>query len=165
MTPGKSLTIACFAALIAAAGCSPSADESSARSAPAASPFDERHKVFGDYEIHFNAMRTDDLTPDVARSYSITRSKSRGMVTVVIRKRNADGTTTAATGNVVANTRNLTGQLKNVTLRKVTEGDAIYYIGDLPVANREVLIFDIDVTPDGQDETFGVKFQQQFFTD
>ena len=55
------------------------------------------------------------------------------------------------------NTVNLTGQLKNVTMRKIEEpGDvvAIYYIGDTTVANREVLVFDISVTPEGVEHCF-----------
>jgi len=33
------------------------------------------------------------------------------------------------------------------------------------VANRETLIFDISVTPDGSDESSDVRFKRQFFTD
>ncbi|RZV43989.1 MAG: DUF4426 domain-containing protein, partial [Acidimicrobiales bacterium] len=46
----------------------------------------------------------------------------------------------------------------------LTEGDAIYYIGGIQVADGEVLIFDIQATPDGSDTPMTVKFQQQFFT-
>jgi hypothetical protein len=67
-------------------------------------------------------------------------------------------------GTVTTNTANLTGQLKNLELRPITVGDAIYYIGSLPVADREVLIFDIEATPDGETAPMKVRFQQQFYT-
>jgi hypothetical protein len=65
---------------------------------------------------------------------------------------------------VVVKTVNLTGQLKNVTMRKIEEQEAIYYIGETPVANRETLIFDISITPDGVAEATDVRFKRQFFT-
>ena len=60
---------------------------------------------------------------------------------------------------------NLTGQLKNVTMRRINEQEAIYYIGETPIANRETLIFDITVTPEGVDKPSDVRFKRQFFTD
>lgn len=130
-----------------------------------AATFDERSKTFGDYEVFFNALSTEQLTPEVARAYNITRSKSRAMLNVTIRKKTPDGGTTAVTGAVTVKATNLTGQLKSLSLRQITEGDAIYYIGDLPVANREVLVFDIKVTPMGETTPYEIRFQQQFYTD
>jgi hypothetical protein len=60
--------------------------------------------------------------------------------------------------------RNLTGQLKNVSIRKIEEAGAIYYIGEIGVANRETLIFEISVTPEGESQTHVVSFRQQFYT-
>ena len=71
-------------------------------------------------------------------------------------------------GTVTVKTVNLTGQLKNVTMRRIEEpGDivAIYYIGETPVANRETLVFDISVTPDGEEKASEVRFKRQFYTD
>ena len=69
---------------------------------------------------------------------------------------------------VSVNTVNLTGQLKNVTMRKIEEpGDvvAIYYIGDTTVANREVLVFDISIKPEGEETVSQVRFKRQFYSD
>ncbi len=145
--------------------CGQSPSETGGSANQQAAPFDERSKTFGDYEVFFNALATDQLTPEVARAYSITRSKARAMLNVTIRKKAADGTTTAVTGDITVKATNLTGQLKSLTLRQITEGDAIYYIGDLPVANREVLVFDISATPTGETAPLNVRFQQQFYTD
>ena len=71
----------------------------------------------------------------------------------------------SVSGTVTVKTQNLTGQLKNVTMRKVEEQDAIYYIGETAVANRETLIFDISVTPDGKTLPAGVRFKREFYTD
>ena len=75
---------------------------------------------------------------------------------------------TSVSGEVTVKTVNLTGQLKNVTMRMIEEpGEvtAIYYIGETPVANRETLIFDISVRPEGATATSEVRFKRQFYTD
>ncbi len=119
----------------------------------------------GDHVVHVSAQTTDQLTPEIASAYDIVRSKNRAMLNVSI-VRKSDNQSVA--GKVTVKAVNLTGQLKNVTMRKIEEpGDttAIYYIGEIPVANRETLVFDITVTPDGQGKVIAVSFQREFFTD
>ena len=132
---------------------------------PEAQPAGATSSDIGDYVVHFSAQSTDQLPPEVARAYNILRSKNRAMLNVsIIRK--SDGAPVA--GTVTVKTMNLTGQLKNVTMRKIEEpGDvvAIYYIGETPVANRETLVFDITVMPEGEDRTSEVRFKRQFYTD
>jgi hypothetical protein len=134
-------------------------------SVPEAQPAGATSADIGDFVVHFNAISTDELTPQVAGAYNIVRSKNRAMLNVsIIRK--SDNTSVA--GDVSVKTVNLTGQLKSVTMRKIEEpGDivAIYYIGVTPVANRETLVFDIKVQPDGADIPSDVRFKRQFYTD
>ena len=71
-------------------------------------------------------------------------------------------------GTVTVETVNLTGQLKNITMRRIEEpGEtvAIYYIGETTVANRETLIFDIKVVPEGATAPSEVRFKREFYTD
>lgn len=129
---------------------------------PAAQPAGASDVEIGEHVVHFSALATDQLPPEVARAYNIVRSKNRAMLNVsVLRK--SDGK--AVTAVVTVKTVNLTGQLKNVTMRQINEGDAIYYIGETPVANRETLVFDISVTPEGVKQASDVRFKRQFYTD
>jgi hypothetical protein len=50
-------------------------------------------------------------------------------------------------------------------MRQIDEQDAIYYIGEVAVANRETLIFDISIAPEGVATPSEVRFKRQFFTD
>ena len=124
----------------------------------------ENEKQFGDFIIHVNALTTDQLPADVARTYKITRSKSRAMLNVVITKK-TDGEQKPVTGTVKTVTRNLANQIKNMSMRELVEQDAIYYIGDTPVDNDETLIFDIDVTPIGETGQFALTYRKNFFTE
>jgi hypothetical protein len=130
-------------------------------------PATESSKDFGEYVLYFNALNTDLLSPDIARQYGIVRSKSRAMLNVSIHRKLAGGQTEAVTGAVAASAINLTGQLKTMQLREIKENDgkAIYYIGELPVTDGEVLIYTIDVTPSNDSSRFTVRYKKQYFVE
>ncbi len=129
---------------------------------PEAEPAGATSADIGEHVVHFSAQSTDQLPPEVARAYNIVRSKNRAMLNVSV-LREADNS--AVTAKVTVKTVNLTGQLKNVTMRQINEQEAIYYIGEVAVANRETLIFDISVTPEGVERASDVRFKREFFTD
>ncbi|MCO4810044.1 MAG: DUF4426 domain-containing protein [Gammaproteobacteria bacterium] len=160
MTLARTLISFSLLALLGACG---GPDDSAA--VPEAQPAGASSADIGDFIVHFSAQSTDQLPPEVARAYNIVRSKNRAMLNVsIIRK--SDNAPVA--GEVSVKTVNLTGQLKSITMRKIEEpGDvvAIYYIGETPVANRETLVFDITVTPDGAGSPSDVRFKRQFYTD
>jgi len=125
----------------------------------------ESSKDFGEYVIHFNALRTDELTPEVAREYSIVRSQNRAMLNISILHKQENAPAMPVAGAVAATAVNLTGQLKNLLVREIREGDAIYYIAETPITNGEVLVFSVDVTPQNEASRFSIRFQKQFFVD
>ena len=65
--------------------------------------------------------------------------------------------------NIDVSATNLTGQLRNIKLRKIEEQNAVYYISDFSVADGETLDFSIKVTT-ADKETGNFKLRQQFFT-
>ncbi|MGI9260410.1 MAG: DUF4426 domain-containing protein [Woeseiaceae bacterium] len=150
------LTLSLMSLLVACGGPSENA------TVPEAEPAGVSFVDIGDHVVHFSAQSTDQLPPMVAREYSIVRSKNRAMLNVSVLE---DATDKAVAADVTVKTVNLTGQLKNVTMRKIEEGEAIYYIGETPVANQETLIFDITVRPEGVEEASDVRFKRQFYTD
>ncbi len=125
----------------------------------------DRRQDFGDYVVHYNALTTDQLPEDVARAYGIVRSKGRAMVNVVIIEKVPGTIGKPVKGKVEISTRNLTGQAKNLSLREIIEDEAIYYIGDVPVIDGETLVYNVSVTPEGEIETWNIRFKQRFFTE
>lgn len=120
----------------------------------------ENSKALGDFIVHFNALSTESLPPKVAQAYGIIRSKNRGLLNVsVVRK---DGLAGGVEADIKVRATNLTGQLRNIELRKIQEQDAIYYISDFNVADRETLDFFITVTTADQ-QTGNMSLRQQFF--
>ena len=145
--------------------CGQNTGEQSAGRNIQAEPVDVTSKAFGDYVLHFNAISTDQLPPEVARAYNIVRSKNRAMLTVSIIKNVENSPGVSQAGTVNATAANLTGQLKNLTLREIREDAAIYYIGDVAVANSETLVFNIDAVPENETDRLSVRFSRQFFAD
>lgn len=132
---------------------------------PTAQPSEETFKDFQNYEVHYNALRTDSLTADVAKSYGIQRATNRVMLTVTALRKRADGQPRVPVeAQVDVDAYNLNGQLKGMEIRRVSEGEAIYYIGEATISGSEILVFDIKVTPNGETTPLEVKFKREFFS-
>lgn len=126
----------------------------------------ETFRDFGDYVLHFNALVTEQLSPDIARQYGIVRAEDRVMLNVSILRKEEGSMGTPVPGAVSASAINLSGQLRGLAMREVVEEDtAFYYIGELGVSNGETLIFTVDATPINEASRFTVRFKKQFFVD
>jgi hypothetical protein len=156
-------TLACLILTTVLAACEPTNGADATSTQEGVLPATESTKDFGDYVLYFNALITDQLTPEIAREYGIVRSKSRALLNVSIHRKLEGGRTEAVTGAVSASAINLNGQLMTMTLREVREDTAIYYIAELAITNGEVLIYTIDVTPSNDPSRFTVRFKKQFF--
>jgi len=117
----------------------------------------------GDITIYYNALPSAQLTPDVARGYSITRSANRAMLNISVHRRQPDGSQTAIPAVVHAAATNPNGQRQELAPRKVQEGEAIYYLAEARITPTDTLLFEFDVTPEGASEPIHGRFQQEFF--
>jgi hypothetical protein len=122
----------------------------------------EISQKFGDLEIHYNALTTDELQPDVARAYKIDRSKTRGLVTMSVLKKNKVGALTPVPAKLTVYVTNLTQQLANVDMREIKEGTAIYYLGEFRVVPPDTLKFTATVEVAGEPK-HEMTFDQKFF--
>lgn len=156
--PPPSLRLLAAGCLIVAAGCQQATDE-----IPAA--VTETMQEFGDYTLHFNALTTDRLSAEIAQRHSIVRSTNRAMLNVSIVKKQPGAVGLPVRGTVTVSAANLTGQLKPVTLREITEAQAIYYIGESNIADGETLVYSIDATPVDETVPMSVRYMKQFFVD
>lgn len=125
----------------------------------------ENSTSFDGFTVHHNAISTADLTPEVARQYRIHRSKFRGMLNVSVIKPVPNTTGVSMDAIVLANAKNIRGQLISVPMRKITEQDAIYYIGEFRIEDQETLNFEIKVKPKGDTRFYTATLSHQFFID
>ncbi|MFO8155115.1 MAG: DUF4426 domain-containing protein [Pseudomonadota bacterium] len=120
---------------------------------------------FGDYTVHYNAITTDKLDPEVARGYGIQRSASRALVTISVIEGEDAVSGEPVTARVKGGATNRTGQTRRLGMREVRDDRAVYYLDTVNVSDEEVLRFEFTVSPDGSGQEFEVDFQRQFFID
>lgn len=123
----------------------------------------DQFKKFGDFQVHYNAMLTEDLQPEVARAYKIDRSQNRGLITISVLKKNNLGVGQAVKAKVRVSSINMSAQLIGVDMREVQEGTAIYYLGEYRVSAPETLKFNVSVKPEGAAVTYTFDFQRNFY--
>ena len=117
------------------------------------------------FTIHHNAIPSASLEPSVAKQYGIQRSKYRGMLNVSVIKSVAGTTGESFEAVVLAKANNIRGQLISIPMRRITEGNAIYYIGEFRIADQEKLNFELQVQPKGETRYYTAKLSQEFYID
>ena len=126
----------------------------------------QQSQDFGEYVVHYNALNTNLIPPDVAKAYGIQRSPNRALLNVTVLKKVMDTPGTPVNAAVTANGTNLTGQRREIEINEIKDqGGAIYYIGQFPVHNMETYNFNIEVAMENEKEPLVVKFRQQFYTE
>lgn len=122
----------------------------------------EKAQKFGNLEIHYNALTTDDLLPEVARAYKIERSKTRGLLTISVLKKNEMGVRVPVPAKISILVTNMTQQLSPLTMREIKEGAAVYYLAEFRVAPPDTLTFSGVIETRGEPKR-EVKFSQRFY--
>lgn len=125
-----------------------------------ASAHAEQKQKLGEWDVHYMVVNTPFLTPEVAASYGIVRSKFNALVNISV----LDAKTGKAQRvSVSGSAKNLLGTNKALSFKKVEEGDAIYYLAVVPFRDREKLRFNIQVLKGNASQT--LKFEQEMFVD
>jgi len=118
------------------------------------------------YEVHYNAISTSFLTPEVSKHYQIGRSKNKGFVNIAVLKQVEGKLSQPVEAQIIISAQNFYGQNKEVELRQISENDgAIYYIGVFSVSSKEIIKFKAQVKPHNSDAVINIKFDQEFSTD
>lgn len=130
----------------------------------------EQKKVFAgkdgaEYEVHYMALSSTFLLPEVARQYGLSRSKALGVINVSVLKVQDDGTKQAVGALVDINTKNDIQQVQHLDVNQVTEGRAIYYIAQVQFREGAVLTFDLSVYAQGEIDPFKIRFGHTFYND
>ncbi len=115
----------------------------------------------GEFTVHYNALSTTQIPPEVAQRSGITRSANRALVNIAVRRGRA-AESVAVAAKIEASATNMAGQRQTLQLREVREGDAIYYLGEARIDDRDTLSFEVTATPEGG-TPIRVMFAQEFW--
>lgn len=121
----------------------------------------EQSQDFANLQVHYIALPSTFLQASIAQNYAIKRSKYTGLVNISVLDKNAGKQAVSAT--LSGSGTNLLGQVSILKFKKISEGDAIYYLASYPFSNEEIVNFAIKITTKNQTNT--LKFQHKFYVD
>lgn len=125
----------------------------------------EQKMQVGKYAIHYVTFGSTFLTPKIATSYGLNRSRYTGVVNIsVLDTSQSTSAANAVAVTITGNAKNLTGIVKDLEFREIREGDAIYYIAELDHRNEETYLFDINIS-NSSDLNTKLKFKQKLYVD
>jgi hypothetical protein len=120
----------------------------------------EQKQELGKWDVHYIALNTTFLTPEVAKQYGIVRSKFNALINIsVLDRKDKSAQSVILTGEA----KNLLGVIKKLNFKQVTEGKAIYYLALLPFSDLEQYRITVNIN-DGLEQK-NLKFQPKFYAD
>ena len=125
----------------------------------------EQVEHVGDYQIHYSAVNTRFLTPDVAAAYDIKRSKRTALLNVSVLKQQPDGTPQPLPAMIEGRVGNLAGQSQPLSFRTVRKDGALYQLAVFHIQRGEPMRFNLNVYYDRDKAPVDVAFIQRFFVD
>ncbi|QSX32856.1 DUF4426 domain-containing protein [Shewanella avicenniae] len=123
----------------------------------------EQKLQVGHYDIHYSALPSTFISPSVAQTYGIQRSRYLALVNIVVMDmRQANGVQIPVEINGIAT--NLLEARFKLKFREIKEGQSVYYIAQLPYRDSEEIHFHLSIKHQNELNT-KLNFSQQFFND
>lgn len=120
----------------------------------------EQKKQLGDWDVHYIAFPSPILTPEIALQYKLQRSKYNAIVNIsVLDKTSQQALKVAISGSA----KDLQSRTRTLEFTEVIEGDAVYYLAQLPFHHEQRYSFTLSISSGNQ--TQQLKFDQVFYVD
>jgi len=120
----------------------------------------EQKQQLGPWDVHYIAMPSTMIDAAIATAYQLERTKFQGLVNISVLK-TAD--LSAQQVSIAGVAKNLLGQQKDLVFREVVEGNAIYYLAQLPYRNEERFTFTLQIKQG--DVSQQLQFTHTFYVD
>lgn len=122
----------------------------------------ENMKKLGSMNVHYIAIGSTFLTPEIAKLHDIKRSRYNGLINISVLDNSKQGMP-AKRVSITGKAKNNVGQSKIIEFQEVTEGSSIYYLAQVRYDNEETIHFDLTIN-DGI-EIQHLTFSQKFYVD
>lgn len=117
----------------------------------------------GDYVIHYNALNSQNLTPAIAKQAGITRAGDNVVIIVNVQRPETGKPLNNVSATVAGSARDLLGNKQTLKFAEHRESNTIDYLAQTRIKNKQLMIFDLIVTPE-DGPTQSLQFQQTLFT-
>ncbi|WP_447018441.1 DUF4426 domain-containing protein [Shewanella algae] len=123
----------------------------------------EQKQTVGQFDIHYMALGSTFLTPSIAKSYGIERSRYTGIINIAVLDTSEEGNP-AVPVEISGLANNLIDTRMQLKFREIREGDAIYYIAEVPYRDDQEINFQI-LIKHGNELNTTLAFKQKFYVD
>lgn len=124
----------------------------------------EQYVDAGDFRVHYAAVNTTALTPEVARQFGVERTRNRILLVLNAQQR-IDGRHQPVPATASGTATTLLGHVQKLALRPIREGDVHYVVASFETLDGEFMTIDAQVLPAGANAPIQLKFRQQFYRD
>lgn len=129
----------------------------------AARPYEDPGFVRGaGYEMRYGVLRASALDADVARGYGIVRSERRAVVTVAVLRQRPGAMPVTVEAEVDGVWRRLTGEAFPLGFRRVLDGQAVSYVAEFDVRDREPVVLELEAQPSGSSAKLHARITREF---
>ncbi len=118
----------------------------------------------GGYRVHYAAINTIELTPQVARQFGIDRTRNQ-ILLVLNAQQQVDGRYVPVPATASGTATTLLGHQQALELRPIHEADVHYVIATFTTLDGEFMTIAAEVLPQGSNTTIPIRFKQQFYRD
>lgn len=125
----------------------------------------EQFKEFEDHVVHYVAFNSMSVSKKVLNSYGFQRAPNRVLINVSVQRKDKKPDEWGIAADVTGSATNLNDQRQTLKFKQIKEGNAIYYLASIRVANQEQFRFNIDIAPSDKKQTLSIKFEEKFFVD
>lgn len=130
----------------------------------ATAAFAQQYTQVGDYQIHYSAISTDFLSPEVAQTYGIQRSVGLGLVNVSVLQEQEDGSMAPVSASIEGSVGELSGSSEeSLRFKTMRENDTINQISTFTLRHDEPMRFALDVRYDRNAKPETVSFVERFY--
>jgi hypothetical protein len=123
----------------------------------------EQKQQVGNFDIHYMALSSTFITPEIAKTYGIERSSYNGLVNITVLNTNLEGHP-AVPVEISGIANNLIDARVTLDFKEIREGKSIYYIAEVPYRDDQDVNFTIAIKHGNQLNT-SLKFKQKFYVD
>ena len=120
----------------------------------------EQKKQLGNWDVHYIAFPAPLLTPEIATQYKLQRSKYNAVINISVLDKNTQQAQKVAISGIA---KDLQGRQQALQFNEVTEGNAVYYLAQLPFRHEQRFSFTISIVSGNQTEQ--LTFDQTFYVD
>jgi hypothetical protein len=123
----------------------------------------EQKQQVGNFDIHYMALSSTFITPAIAKTYGIERSRYTGLVNITVLDKSQEGMPAVAV-EISGLANNLLDARVELQFKEIREGDSIYYIAEVPYRDDQEINFEIAIKYAKKLNT-ALKFKQKFYID